>query len=190
MTQTENGAVRTREVQILNLACILHGGTLEQCKETATRYILEAEARGAEEQRRKDAEEQKVSWLRFIGGRIEETTDRSEALKWANGSKIITTWRPANVAALEDRIAEQEAAEQLALADAKASKAREEKLKRVTLDILQVCQRSKMGPSDLGYVTRMICATLTRESEKSGPIDYLSEPGPGEGSALTRGGGV
>ncbi|OUJ09326.1 hypothetical protein [Gluconobacter sp. DsW_058] len=64
--------------------------------------------------------------------------------------------KDAEIASLKD-------AEQLARSDAEASKARAEKLKKVALDVLQVCQRSKMGPSDLGYVTNMIRAALTRE---------------------------
>lgn len=71
--------------------------------------MTQTEQNSAAEQRRKDAEGANLSWLRFIGSRIEETTDRVEALKWANGGRIITKYRPANVAALEARIAELQA---------------------------------------------------------------------------------
>ena len=66
---------------------------------------------------------------------------------WFVGWKPIEC--PAKVAALEARVKELEAAR--------------ERLKRLVLDVLQVCHRSKMSPEDIGYTERMIRAALTHE---------------------------
>lgn len=58
MTQTgQNSAVRTREQQAVELATYFYRNDTgaADCLKNAARHIAEAEARGAEEQRRKDA---------------------------------------------------------------------------------------------------------------------------------------
>lgn len=184
MTKAENSAVRTRKEQARDLASDMHlwgKSSLDVRLIAAARQIKEAEARGAAEERRKGGEgcerwefEEPEYHDQGMGCGLEDRGihDRYQAMEYGWDQAVERCieripeelyTRPANVAALEARIAELTEAEQLARADAEASKARVEKLKRVALDVLQVCQRSKMGPSDLGYVTKMIRAALTRE---------------------------
>lgn len=119
MTQTgQNSAVRTREEQIEDLTSLFgEEGTFTfvDDRDAATKHILEAEAeaevRGAEEQRRKDAEGQEpVMWQKqHIDGTWSWTT--CHAFHEANGTPTRGLYtRPANVAALEARVQELEKA--------------------------------------------------------------------------------
>lgn len=89
--------------------------------------LKEAEARGAEEQRRKaeNAQGGEVVYLRHADyeGWCFCGKDEYDGVKNDDDKHILYT-RPANVAALEDCITELKEAEQLARADAEASKAR------------------------------------------------------------------
>ncbi|MFT9299072.1 MAG: hypothetical protein ABF542_13295 [Gluconobacter sp.] len=94
------------------------------------RHIVQAEARGAEEQRRKDAEghgRPVYQWRLTPDDNWVTAVDATELEQVRNGYPASETrtlfTRPANVAALEALVASLKEAEQLARADAEASKA-------------------------------------------------------------------
>jgi len=120
MTQVEqNGAFRTRNEQQTALIAIIEVGDMVdpfKRMEAAKLHILEAEARGAAEQRRKDAEGQKpVAWClvtsdqQIING-IHVEKCHAEDWKHRRASDTLTPLytHPANVAVMEARIAELE----------------------------------------------------------------------------------
>ncbi|GBR03254.1 hypothetical protein [Gluconobacter cerinus] len=116
------------------------------------RHIVLAEARGAEEQRRKDAEgDRPVAWqVRDMRGGAWPWKQCSESAheEYKKHSTVETRElfsRPANVAALEARIAELTEAEQLARADAEASKARYAILHAAALSLVVSCEQDMCG---------------------------------------------
>lgn len=114
--------MRTREEQIKALTRRMRW----DAKRDAEAYIEEAEARGAAEQRRKDAEGQEpVAWGDFAF--MKKGQPFTAYLKPPHADpkfNLPLYTRPANIVALESRIAELKEAEQHARADAEASKAR------------------------------------------------------------------
>ncbi|MFT8366253.1 MAG: hypothetical protein ABF812_09880 [Gluconobacter cerinus] len=90
------------------------------------RHIVQAEARGPEEQRRKDGGQTTIVFQRYIPGHgWDDIDERRVAVFKRRGFETRNLYtRTANVPALEARIAELVEAEQLARADAEASKAR------------------------------------------------------------------
>ncbi|MEW9274384.1 hypothetical protein [Gluconobacter oxydans] len=115
MSQTgQNRSVRTRD-QVIQLLTDLkdgftHTATVPEIYDEIRDQVL-AEARGAEEQRRKDAEGQEpVMWQKqHIDGTWSWTT--CHAFHEANGTPTRGLYtRPANVAALEARVQELEKA--------------------------------------------------------------------------------
>ena len=125
-----------------------------------------AEARGAEEQRQKDAEGQKP-----VGFLVtEHETGRVNFLKHPVSPEDMSEYeltaeavytRPVNVTALEARIAELTEAEQLARADAKASKARSGKDQEVIRWLAgKLEETDPMAKADYELIAR---ASLTRE---------------------------
>ena len=131
------------------------------------RHIVKAEARGAEEQRRKDAEGQEpVAWQRFS----------PHAKQWLDvGEDYLDHYRgmgqairclytaPTHVARLVSRIAELTEAEQLARADAEASKAREEKLKKALRHVTWTASEYGLGKIGHESAVNRARAALTRE---------------------------
>ena len=109
-TKGQKNPVRSREEHIIELGARIFVGmrnhTDSMCE--AQRYIDEAEARGAAEQRRKDGEGRKAS--QFYANGCYYTTLQA-ALRDHPRPVIIPLYtHPANVAALEGRIAELEGA--------------------------------------------------------------------------------
>lgn len=116
----ESAAFRTREAQISSLAFHLHENTCDVCWSIAgimaEKNVLEAEARGAAEQRRKDAE--RADLLGYVTQTGEDGLRHPYAAdafmrgvlnrKMDKFNTPVYT-RPANVAALEDRVKELEA---------------------------------------------------------------------------------
>ncbi|MEW9272365.1 hypothetical protein [Gluconobacter oxydans] len=114
----QNSAVRTRDEQIRYFLDICEDGALTQQAPTTDfifRMLLEAEARGAEEQRRKDAEGQEP--FAYVSQEDANTPKNVQGLeqfgeycdKKYEYFQVPLYTRPANVAALEARIAELEA---------------------------------------------------------------------------------
>ncbi|GFE97725.1 hypothetical protein [Gluconobacter sp. Gdi] len=161
MTQNTEQNVRTRDEQIDALA---DGIAREGYADTpdyalAERHILEAEARGAEEQRRKDGEGQKpVAWHYYD----EEDDDGRGGWRYSS-SKLSSRYedvhplydRPANVTALEARIAELKEAEQLARADAEVSKARVEVLEGALSAVSENKTDDCPGSFDRPYIEKL-----------------------------------
>jgi len=125
MTQNAEQNLRTRDAQITALATMLMA--LAACKpangdpnlamESAKNHVLEAEARGAAEQRRKDAESDRPSayrWTYGIGEKWRFAEKPPTATSAARKPKFVSPLytRPADVTALEARIVELEAREE------------------------------------------------------------------------------
>ncbi|WP_215745948.1 hypothetical protein [Gluconobacter sp. P1C6_b] len=110
MIDEQNKPVRTRDEQIEALASQFgEEGTFSYVddRDAATQHIAEAEARGAAEQRRKDAERQEpVAWA--IPGQLpSEAFPHCELVLYrrkASHNTLPLYTHPANVAALEDRV--------------------------------------------------------------------------------------
>ena len=132
MTQNTEQNVRTREYGEAKSLKIQRELRLSSHDLPAlARHARQCFEEGAEEQRRKDAEGQWVIFQRFIPGHGWADIDENRSRVFRNrGYEIRCLYtRPANVAALEADIASLKEAEQLARADAEASKARLEKLR-------------------------------------------------------------
>lgn len=114
----QNKPVRSRDEQIGAIAndWIAEGMGPDIAHERSAQMILEAEARGAAEQRRKDAEGQEpvayTSQIDLDRVRKGKTGDIYSTQKWEGSDDAVFTiplyTHPANVAALEGRIAELE----------------------------------------------------------------------------------
>lgn len=207
MTQTEqNGAVRTREEQVKALVRgdwpepfiygLLTNEARAEIDEKALSHILEAEVRGAAEQRQKAKEGRK--WSCNVAGETFVTVDLAVAEEWERGGFIITEHNPANVAAMEEQI------EGLRMTLAHSDGVRAERQKKIAalearIAALEEYYEAHEDRHETGILNMTrekydridrARAALIRESEKSGPIDYLSEPGPGEGAGFSREGGV
>jgi len=108
----ESAEFRTREAQKTALAEALEDGMSRHAStEEAERHIAEAEARGAAEQRRKDAEgDDPKAWIVTQGFYVPFVTLDVGLLRGKPHSIVTPLYtRPANVAALEDRVKELEA---------------------------------------------------------------------------------
>ncbi|MBS1040980.1 hypothetical protein JK203_08970 [Gluconobacter cerinus] len=133
MTQNTEQNVRTREEQIADLTNLFgEEGTFTfvDDRDAATKHILEAEARGAEEQRRKDGEgcemRRENALLRTAMSTVASYT-RGYAKPTCSVdflSSAVPEEVRIRIAALEAEIASLKEAEQLARADAEASKTR------------------------------------------------------------------
>lgn len=124
MTHAQKPEFRTREAQLERMREMFYFPDADALNERAarvmTRLILEAEARGAAEQRRKDAEgNRRVGYLHILlmenGQELEDfsTYDESELvfpdLDPLHSVRVEPVYiRPANVAALEARVKELE----------------------------------------------------------------------------------
>ncbi|MBF0859380.1 hypothetical protein HKD24_09155 [Gluconobacter sp. LMG 31484] len=117
--EAQNSAVRTREEQIEALTSQFgEEGTFSYVddRDAATRHILEAEARGAAEQRRKDAEEQEpFAYVSQIDANTPKSPQGLEQFgeycdKKCDYFQVPLYTHPANVAALEARVKELEEA--------------------------------------------------------------------------------
>ncbi|MBF0858820.1 hypothetical protein HKD24_06280 [Gluconobacter sp. LMG 31484] len=103
---------RSREEQVQALACMFPNGPTPMAIKTAENYNRESEARGAAEQRRKDAEGNNPRFfIQHDGGGLWEYTQEDWLADdyYTPENKFVFFDRPANVAALEARIAELEA---------------------------------------------------------------------------------
>jgi len=117
MTQTEqNSAVRTNQIEVLTEHFMTAGYPPIPARKLAEDTVAEAEARGAAEQRRKEAEGYGTpvyQWRLTSDDNWVTAVDAEELGQVQNGypaSETRTLYtRPANVAALEARIAELEA---------------------------------------------------------------------------------
>ncbi|OAJ67735.1 hypothetical protein [Gluconobacter cerinus] len=195
MTQNTEQSVRTRDEQVEALAKRLRVGFKNGIvsRSMADGYIKEAEARGAEEQRRKDAEGQEpVAWryeIKRMGYWVSREVGYGPRVwEWYwDGEKPDITHpdyrnvsplydRPANVAALEAEIASLKEAEQLARADGEASKAREEGL----VTALKAADQFITNGVEFGFI---------RMPDIDTPDSALATPGIIR-AALTREGGV
>ncbi|MBS1101745.1 hypothetical protein JK202_01720 [Gluconobacter sp. Dm-62] len=158
---------------------------LEENEAERQQDIKSAEARGAAEQRRKDVEGQEPAGYvpadtpNFFA--ISEAKHASTALhRKPFPNDVPVYYRPANVAALEAEFAALKEAEQLARADAEASKAREETLKAEVADkglaavhLLAVLHRPDLTKTqkieaakrqlDAQFITGELRGALTRE---------------------------
>lgn len=187
--------------------CLIEGPVLYVRCDIDHRRQKEAEARGAEEQRRKDAEgslrpmseveKNRTPILAKIHNDLfPRVYPERKDLKCWNGRWVVIShtgiladgfdigwgvaapvgcggltddwfvgWKPvdcpANVAALEAEIAALKEAEQLARADAEASKAREAKLKKALQEIVSMAEAD--CSYDIGPYLRTARAALTRE---------------------------
>lgn len=104
----ESAEFRTREAQVADLSSLFFNFC--DPRGVARSQILEAEARGAAEQRRKDAEgAEPVAWIIAQGFYVPFVTLDAGLLRGRPHSVITPLYtRPANVAALEDRVKELE----------------------------------------------------------------------------------
>jgi len=115
----ESAEFRTREAQISSLAFHLHENTCDVCWSIAgimaEEFILEAEARGAAEQRRKDAEGAEpvgyvLAGLKELFSNPADPLSAAMILASKDAPHIVPLYtRPANVSALEARVKELEA---------------------------------------------------------------------------------
>ena len=172
MTQNTEQNMRTRKQQIED--AYLNDGDFtlfqEFDRDDFEAQLHEAEARGAEEQRRKDGAGQEPRTCNHCGGTGEEPgayyLDGSPySCSVCDGSGVIYL-RPANVAALEAEIASLKEAEQLARADAEASKARVRKLESYLrrIDYWSHEERGSTDEQRVACVRNLISrAALTRE---------------------------
>ncbi|AQS90491.1 hypothetical protein A0U94_05400 [Gluconobacter albidus] len=117
MTQEQKGAVRARDEQISDFSSdLLVEKQLKNSvvlKDRLHVELTEAEARGAEEQRRKDAEDCAPRYQVWNNnpGFWDDCPEDEEDWRWEHATEAdrrILYTRPANVAALEARIAELE----------------------------------------------------------------------------------
>ena len=110
MTDEQNKPVRSREEQAKVLISRINDMTMDYPSREIPLALAEAEARGAAEQRRKDAEGQEP-----VGYALRPEMELRKAFNvWPSPMATRTDWNvplyshPANVAALEGRIAELE----------------------------------------------------------------------------------
>ena len=114
MTDEQNKPVRSREDQIEALASQFgEEDTFSYVddRDAAAQHILEAESRGAAEQRRKDAEGCRAvhQWRPAKGMAWHDCTKKQQDTEASLGYETRTLYtHPANVAAMEDRVRELE----------------------------------------------------------------------------------
>ncbi|MFT9381112.1 hypothetical protein [Gluconobacter sp. P5B12] len=182
MTQNTEQNVQTRDEQIDALAKAIGPEKIYRLLSDeyragidarALQHILEAEARGAEEQRRKDAEAsdealdevmvERDNAEEFIGKFAERVLGHS--VEWSSsygfGSAFIDV--ADHVDALEAEIASLKEAEQLARADAEASKARVKVLEGICRHVVWTEEEHGLGSRGHDSAVQVARAALTRE---------------------------
>ncbi|MBS0994727.1 hypothetical protein [Gluconobacter cerinus] len=164
MTQNTEQNVRTREEIETELQRLFTHGIRgpNAAWQVVHRIFDEVRAYGAEEQRRKDGERQEpVVWIKQSELNYNWP---SEAGVWRSCQlrefTIPLYTHPANVTALEARIAELTEAEQLARADAEASKARVEKLREALMAVSENTTDDCPGSFDRPYIEKLSWAVV------------------------------